>query len=189
MASKRHHLFNGCKYDLNVSLLERYFFEFRYHSPKMTISDSSCWRGHIINFEIKNQSLIIKKINFLSENEDVEEKKFLDRCFPNRKFDWFSGFIRIDNFKGDYDDELNEASQFEFLEIKKGDLVNHWKFNFIEFQEFKSVLFIEFKKLKEYDTIFSDLKETNLKLKHSEIENRIQQSIISLVNESYTKIW
>ncbi|MGV0923747.1 hypothetical protein [Empedobacter tilapiae] len=180
--------FNGLIYDLNEYLLDKYFIKFKKQRPEMTVADSACWRGHIVNFEIRDEYLIIKNIDFLSQNGKAEGEKFINKYFSNRKFEWFSGLLRIDNFKGDYDDEFNENSIFEYLEIKKGKLINYWKFNYNEFQEFKSVLFSEFKKLKEYDAIFSDFKKANLKIKYSEIDNKIQQNIIFIINENYSKI-
>jgi hypothetical protein len=180
--------FHNKTYDLNVTLLEKYFREFRNKIPKVDVIDTACWRGHIVNFEILNKELLINKIVFLGENGENIGENFTLENFSNRKFEWFSGFIRIDNFKGDYDEEKDRNAIFEYLEIKYGNLINHWELNWDEHREFKFMLLSEFKELQEFKILFHDIQKDNNKMKYIEIENKIFEQIISLANDNYLKL-
>ena len=86
-------IFNGIKYDLNQNLLDNYFQEFKKNRPEINVIDTACWRGHTIHFIIQNDELKIKNINWLGENGKLIGQNLIKDYFPNRKFEWFSGFL------------------------------------------------------------------------------------------------
>jgi hypothetical protein len=181
-------IFENCSYYLNDNLLDKYFQEFVNRRPKFNIIDTACWRGHVIHFEVVEKELLIKQIYFSGENDNVLAEKVIAKYFPKRKFEWFSGLLRIDNFKGDFNEEENENSIFEFLEFKSGTFLNYWKFSFKEFEIFKTMLFQEFQKLSEFQNMFLKIKEANPKARHDDIEKMISDKIIKVTNENYLKM-
>jgi hypothetical protein len=72
---------------------------------------------------------------FSKEPED--HHRTLKNIFPDDKYNWFSGLIRIDDFRGKYDDEDDEEGIYELLEIRDGNFIRHWKLNFVDFNDFK----------------------------------------------------
>ncbi|MGH1519843.1 hypothetical protein [Chryseobacterium sp. JK1] len=174
-------LYEGKEYHLNNEILEYYFKEFPEHKPKDIGALSACWRGYVALFEIKNKELLIKNINCLSSAENEKYHDILTHFFPHKKYAWFSGLIRIDDFRGEYDDENNEHAIYELLEIREGNFINHWKLNFEEFNEFKKMLFIDFKTTTEYEKLFLTWKNNNPGITEIEINEYIFQYLINKV--------
>jgi hypothetical protein len=57
-------IFENKEYYLNVEILADYFREFPEKRPEFKISCTALWRGYIAIFEIKNNELLIKEINW-----------------------------------------------------------------------------------------------------------------------------
>ncbi|WP_278352434.1 hypothetical protein [Chryseobacterium gleum] len=168
--------YEGKEYYLNNEILEYYFNEFPEHRPEHTGAFSACWRGYVAFFEIKDNELLIKNVKWMFSEENKTHK--LKDLFPNTKFDWFSGLIRMDGFRGEYDDENNEEAIYELLEIREGNLLNHWKLNFEEFNVFKEILFRDFKTTTDYEKLFLKWKNNNPGITETEIDHYIFQNII-----------
>jgi len=128
-------IFENKKYYLNDYLLDGYFREFPEKTPKAEILCTGLWRGYIATFKIKNKELIIHEIESLI-NIDFNTKSWRDEIFPNNKFEWYSGLIRIDDFRGEFDREP-ENGIFEYLQIEEGNLIQKRIFNYDELQKFK----------------------------------------------------
>ena len=175
-------IFEGKEYYLNNEILEYYFEEFPNKKPETNIIMTACWKGYFAIFEIIDNELIIKKIDWLDWDEVDDKKKLKFDLFPNDKYSWFTGFIRIDNFRGKFDDENDKNGIFELLEFNNGNLVNQWKLLHNDFIEFKEILFEDFKKTSKYDKIFSKWKSNNPNMKQYEIEKHIFKYIINYIN-------
>lgn len=175
-------IFDGKEYFLNAEILEYYFNKFPNKKPKSNSSWTACWRGYCATFEIVNNELMIKEFYLLDwiENNNKEKSQF--ELFPNNKYSWFTGFIRIDDFRGEYDDENNEDGIYELLEIKNGDLVNYWKLNYIDFMTFKEILFENYKETSSYTETVLKWKNNNSKMNQNEIDNFIFENIIKYVS-------
>ncbi len=91
-------IYNENEYGLNVELLERYFREFPNKKPESELKETALWRGYIATFEIKDQQLYVREIEIF-KNADLNAKVVKDLFPNNKKFDWFSGLIRIDDFR------------------------------------------------------------------------------------------
>jgi hypothetical protein len=63
-------------------------------------------------------------------------KSFSDEIFPNNKFEWYSGLIRVDDFRGEFDEEP-ENGIFEYLQIENGTFIKKMVFEYNELQDFK----------------------------------------------------
>lgn len=176
-------LYKDKEYYLNNEILEYYFNEFPERKPENTGGFSACWRGYVAFFEIKNNELIIRKINCLFNQEREKYKQKLKDLFPSKKYDWFSGLIRIDDFRGKYNDENNEEAIYELLEIREGNLIKHWKLNFEDFNEFKKTIFIDFKTTKEYEKLFLKWKNNNPGITEKEINEYIFKCLINKVRK------
>lgn len=176
-------IYDGKEYFLNNEILEYYFNNFPDKKPISNTICTACWRGYCATFEIVNNELIIKQFDLLDwfENENEEKSQF--EFFPNNKYSWFSGFLRIDDFRGKYDDENNENGIYELLEIKNGDLINYWKLNYIDFITFKEILFENYKETSSYTETVLKWKNNNPKIKQNEIDNYIFKNIINNVNQ------
>ncbi len=160
-------------------LLNDYFklFPEKYFSPKYVIS--ALWRGYIATFEISNDQLFVKKIEILSDRDfNFELFKEFDYKKP---CDWYSGFIRIDAFRGEFDDEQNTEATYEFLEIKNGNLKKIHCLNFKDFIEFKNNLYAKFKKTDEYNDLF--LRWKTSELDELEIEEHIYSRFMEYIKD------
>ncbi len=88
---------------------------------------SSCWRGYIGKWEIKNNKLYL--IDLFAHIKDYEEVR-MDYVFPDKRevfADWFSGELRITQGEMLEYVHMGYQSVFEkdlFLEIKDGILVS-----------------------------------------------------------------
>ena len=127
--------FEGETYDLNTEIVENFFNQFPEKRPKTEISCTALWRGYIATFEIESNELILNDIQWL-KNIDFELESKLSTIFTTPKADWYSGLIRIDNFRGEFDWEP-ENGIFEYLEIAKGNFIKKWTFTYPELQAFK----------------------------------------------------
>jgi hypothetical protein len=174
--------YDGKEYFLNNEILEYYFNKFPEKKPKSNSMWTACWRGYCATFEIIKNELIIKEFGLLDWFENDKEEKPQVELFPNNKYSWFTGFIRIDDFRGKYDDENNEEGIYELLEFKNGDLVNHWKLNYIDFMTFKEILFENYKETSSYTETVMKWKKNNPKMKHTEIDKYIFEYIINNVS-------
>ena len=109
-------IFKNKEYRLNNHLLNIFFRKFpeKYIRPKYL--NSALWRGYVATFKIVNNKLFVKKIEILSDGnfnfEKIKEFDYEKLC------EWYSGFIRIDEFRGEFDDETNTEATYEFLEIR-----------------------------------------------------------------------
>lgn len=175
-------IYEGKEYYLNNEIFEYYFDEFPKNKPEINSIMTACWRGYFATFEIINSELLIKEIDWLDWDETDNEKKLKFDLFPDNKYSWFTGFIRIDDFRGKYDDENNEDGIYELLEINKGNLVNHWKLKHNDFLAFKEILFLDFKKTLKYDETVSKWKNNNPKMEQDEIDKYIFEYIINNVS-------
>lgn len=169
-------LYNNDEYYLNEEYLENYFKEFQDQKPKIESCFTALWRGYIATFEIRDEQLFVKDIRMYSDPK--LNLKILNDLFPNNnKFEWFSGLIRIDAFRGEYDDEHPDAI-FKFLEILNGNLKNVWELNYEDFQAFKELQFEYFKGTESYNKLYSLWRNNNPKMPDSEIDKYISEGII-----------
>src|SRR6478672_7312803 len=127
-------IFNGEEYFLNKSLLERFFGQFPQKRPKIEISSTALWRGFVATYEIAESKLFINDVEIFS-GTDLDMKSIIDDVCIEREFSWYSGLIRIDDFRGEFDN-LPENGIFEFLEIRDGNFIQKRIYNFTELQNF-----------------------------------------------------
>ena len=152
-------IFENEEFELNVELVEAYFRAFPDKRPSFEISCSALWRGYVAVFEIKNNELLIKEIEWMT-NLDFEMKSLRNEVFPNNKFEWYSGLIRIDDFRGEFDEEP-ENGIFEYLQIEKGNLIQKRIFNYTELQVFKKEQYDYFLISDEIETVYNFWRKNN----------------------------
>lgn len=128
-------IYDSKEYYLNVEILEQYFQQYPEKRPEFEISCTALWRGYVAIFEIKNNELLIKELDWLTDI-DFNMQSFRNQLFPNNKLKWYSGLIRVDDFRGEFDEEP-ENGIFEYLEIDDGNLKQKRTFNFEQLQIFK----------------------------------------------------
>lgn len=145
-------IYENHKFYLNVELIEQYFREFPEKRPDLLFQCTALWRGYIAEFEIKDNALCINKFDWLADI-DFNMKSFRQEIFPENKFKWYSGLIRIDDFRGKFDSEP-ENGIFEYLEIIKGNFKQKRIFNYSELQEFKREQFEYFLMSEEMEKIY-----------------------------------
>ena len=175
-------IYKDKEYYLNNEILEYYFRKFPDKKPEIKGVMTACWRGYIATFEILNNELKIKEIDWLIfGNQSVNDEVY---PFSNGDtYSWFSGFIRIDLFRGEFDDEKDENGIYELLEIREGNLVEHWKFTYSEFLEFKEVLFSLFIETEDYKKLFKQWEERNPGITKERINQLIFDRIVSNVRK------
>jgi len=175
-------IYNGKNYSLRQELLENYFSEFPERKPKSSSILTSCWRGYKATFEIRNNELIIIGFWLVEQGESMD---LISELFPNHKYDWFSGFIRIDDFQKEYNEENNQEAIFELLEVVNGNLNKHWKLNYTDFQIFKQRLFEHFKHTEAYVRLVAYWHKNSPRMAHEEIDAIILKSIIRVASGLY----
>jgi len=170
-------IYGGDEYHLSEEILEDYFKQNPNIKPKSEILCTALWRGYIATFEIKENQMFVQKLEML---EDTGlNLKITRELFPiNNKFDWYTGLIRIDDYRGEWDDE-NEDAIFEYLEIYKGDLVQKRTMNFEELEIFKEYQFEYFKTTEEYKKAYSLWKNNNPKMDVTEIDYYIYKGLLN----------
>ena len=174
--------YNGQEYRLNQQLLEGYFEVYPEQRPKPKMVFSSLWRGYLATFEIKDNQLLVKDLGGFPLKSDGGA--IAKKLFPNQnRYEWFSGFIRIDDDRGDWDEERPEAT-FEYLEIYKGDLVQKRTMDFEALQAFKARQFEYFKTTPAYDRAYAFWQKST---PHATAEE-IQDQIYELLLRRYTTI-
>lgn len=179
-------IYNEEEYYLNQEYLERFFEECPDKIPKDFHPGgfSACWRGYVASFELIEKQLYVREIRMITGSQSDET--VLDEMFPNEhKFDWFTGLIRIDEFRGEYDDEDNPEAIFELLEIVDGKLKNIWKMNYEDFNVFKQIQFEYFKSTAAYDTLYSKWKNNNPGISDTKVNQYIAEDIIRNSRELY----
>lgn len=152
-------IFENKEYYLNVELLEGYFREFPEKKPEIKMSCTALWRGYIAVFEIKNKELLIKEIDWLADI-DFNMESLRDRIFPNNKFEWYSGLIRIDDYRCEFDKEP-ENGIFEYLQIEDGNFIQKRLFNYNELQNFKKEQYEYFLLSDEVEIIYDFWRKNN----------------------------
>lgn len=177
-------IFENKEIYLNEELLEQYFRENPDEKPEVDVSCSALWRGYVATFEIKNNELLVKEIDWLS-NIELEFTSKLDEVFSNgNKFTWYSGLIRIDDFRGEFDDEPKEGF-FEFLEIRNGDLTRKRSMNFQELQKFKEEQYQYFLLSEEIQLVYQFWRMNNKDMAESKINEIIRENILYYTKEVY----
>lgn len=152
-------IFENQEYALNVELLESYFREFPEKKPEFEISCSALWRGYVAVFEIKDNELLIKEMDWLTDIA-FNMKSLKNEIFPNNKFEWYSGLIRIDEFREEFDEEP-ENGIFEYLEIENGNYIQKRVFNYNELQDFKKEQYEYFLLSDEVETLYEFWRKSN----------------------------
>lgn len=152
-------IFENKEYYLNEELLESYFREFPEKKPEIKISCTALWRGYVAVFEIKNKELLIKEINWLTD-VNFNLKSLREEIFPNNKFEWYSGLIRIDDFRGEFDTEPQNGI-FEYLQIENGNFIQKRIFNYDELQKFKKEQYEYFLLSDEIEIIYDFWRKNN----------------------------
>lgn len=175
-------IYNGNQYYLNEEIFEDYFSEFPNKKPELLGVMTALWRGYVATFEIRDNELLIKKIDWFSTKE-FDDNDFINKNFPNNKYSWFSGLIRIDKYRGEFDEENNSEAIYELLEIKKGDLIKHWRLNHEDFMIFKEIIFEDYRKTEDYEKLYGLWRKNNPKLKKDKIDEYIYDRIIRNVRE------
>ena len=142
--------YNQTEYSLNQEILEEYFREYPEKRPENDFVSSAMWRGYIAEFQIRENQLYVL-------NRDYN----LADLFPdNGRLEWYSGLIRIDDFGGEFSEEPKNGI-FEYLEILKGNLIRHRKFDYEELQTFKKEQFKYFLISDEIELVYEFWRKNN----------------------------
>jgi len=150
-------IYNGERLAIDQYLLEDYFNEFPAERPTSDVFFTALWRKYVVTSEILNEEFIVRSIRVVSPTRDMGFEDWKGNFPLNKKFDWFSGLIRIDPNR--LSDWKEESDCFEFLEVYRGELKGFKSFNQSQLQVFKEEQFGHFKTTKVYETAYNDLKE------------------------------
>ena len=152
-------IFENQELYLNVQLIEEYFREFPEKRPKFEIQCTALWRGYVAKFEIKNNELIINELDWLTDI-DFNMKSLRNEIFPNNKFEWYSGLIRIDDFREEFDLEPDDGI-FEYLQVENGNFIKKMVFDYKELQDFKREQYEYFLLSSEVEILYAFWKKNN----------------------------
>ena len=177
-------IYNGETYGLNDEILEQYF---KKKPEKRPITENLCtalWRGYIATFEIKEDELLLMELEVMADI-DFDMTSVIDSVFPDgNKMDWYSGLIRIDDFRGHLDKEPKDGI-FEFLEIYQGVLIQKRVMNFEQLQRFKQEQYEYFLLSDDVESIYQLFKENNEGITETRINEIIRDYILFYTKEVY----
>ena len=169
-------IYEGQTYALNQELLEGYFAAYPEKRPEIEVVCTALWRGYQATFEIRDQQLFVKDLDGFMTQPDAGA--FTQPLFPNQnKFEWYSGWIRIDNYRGDWDEEY-EGATFEYLEIYKGNFIQKRTMDFEALQTFKALQFEYFKTTPAYERAFDLWRGNNPDLEDEKIQGYLYSSLL-----------
>lgn len=172
-------IYEGETYQLNQEILEIYYREFPEKKPEVKGILTALWRGYVATFEIREEQLFVKKFEMLAPPDlDFVEKDLAILDMPDNKFAWYSGLLRIDDFKGGWNDEDADAI-FEYLEIYKGDLVQKRVMNYDELQVFKEKQFAYFKGTAAYEKEQARWRRNNPNITDEKIDEMIWRGFLN----------
>lgn len=178
-------IFGNQEFYLNVELIEEYFREFPEKRPKFKIQCTSLWRGYVAKFEIRNNELIINELNWLTDI-DFNMKSLRDEIFPNNKFEWYSGLIRIDDFRDEFDLEPDEGI-FEYLQVENGNFIKKMVFDYEELQDFKKEQYECFLLSSEVEILYDFWRKNNEKgiINIENVNKIIYKNIMNFTRKVY----
>jgi hypothetical protein len=171
-------VYDGESYFLNQELLEPFFREYPEKKPVPEVICTALWKGYLATFEIRQGELFVQKIEIF-KNTGLNTELVNDLFPNNNKFEWFSGLIRIDGYRGEWDDE-KEGSLFQYLEIYRGNLVRLRVMNFEELAIFKAYQFEYFKTTREYEKEYALWRNNNSGMKDAEIDEYIYDGLLRI---------
>jgi len=153
--------------------MESYFENYPDKRPKVKEQLSNLWRNYIATYEIKDDQLYLKDIEFFFDS-DSEIKSVYNEIFPNQeliKIDWLTRLIVIPDGKrnGFYDYEryiVLEINEGNFIREKQiilnidENFMKEWQYGKItEYELFKKRQYEAFKETDEYDKVIEKLND------------------------------
>ena len=87
-------IIEGKEYPLFTNPLEDYWTEDN-PKPPIGLTMTSCWRGYIASWEIKDGSLYLTDITIRTPNGDAGSEYFFPNTTGKIKATWYSGELRI----------------------------------------------------------------------------------------------
>lgn len=176
-------VYNGKEYFLQEELLEQFFKAFPEKLPEFTGFMTALWRGYVADFEVRENQLYIKEIEWFSVKGSFSPDEFLAANFPGNKYTFFSGLVQIDEYRDKWNHQPDEHTIYEFLQFIRGDLVKHWQLNPADCQVFKELLMLELKQTAQYDALVQLWRGNNPDMPMEEIDKYIFNGIIRNVRE------
>ena len=172
------------KFYLNQELLEDYFRENPDVKPAIDVLSTALWRGYTAQFEIRNNELLIKEIDWLTGSNFEFTSKLSEVFSDGNKFSWYSGLIRIDDFRGEFDNEPQDGV-FEFLEILEGNLIQKRAMNYKELQSFKEEQYEYFMVFDDPNRIYELFKKNNADITEERVNEIIRERILYYTRKVY----
>ena len=187
-------IYNGKKYNLQITLLEKFFEKNPELKPLDEIQSTALHKGYVASFEIKNNQIFLTDIEVLSKDKDVKEgypykfKSVLNDIFPNSKsiqMVWFTGIVVIPYGKNlnytSYERELEDDNYF-VLEFENGNLNKEICLNNENYLAFKKEQYEKFKLTNEYKEVQNKIQE---RLNEVDVDYGIRQQIIKYLPKIY----
>ncbi|WP_299675755.1 hypothetical protein [uncultured Tenacibaculum sp.] len=152
-------IFEGETYHIKDYILES-FFKGNPKLKKFHSSNTALTRGYVGNFSVENEKLKVTDIRIFDGNTvNLKLKSIFKNVFKGKTdCDWFSGFIRIDNYN-EYQSK-KEDQKYTLLEFHKGNYIGKRSFNYLDFQSFKALQFKQFKTTEEYKKLKENITKT-----------------------------
>ena len=177
--------FEGKTISLNTYYLDDYLINFTDWSPLYYI-DTSLHRGYEASFEIVGDQMLIKDVLSYKENEGFHLLSYVDELFPkSKKAFWVSSMIRIDKYRGYFDEAEPEEGIFEYLKVYKGDYLGKHVMNYQELQLFKREQFEYFLISDDYPPIYNLWKRNNPTITDEAIQKIVLDDIMRYTKQVY----
>jgi hypothetical protein len=176
--------YNGRSYALNEELLHDFFDENQDLKPRADVQSTALWRGYMAKFEIRNNELFIASFEIFTDLK-LNKQQLKEQVFKEGdKLTHYSGMIRIDDFRGEFDKEP-ETGIFEYLQIRNGDLIKHWQLNHTQLQKMKELQFEYFKLTDNYNKINKRFMKYNAGKQPGDFDDLMQKNVLTYQGDLY----
>lgn len=180
-------IFEQKRYHAVFSPLEHYFFLNPPTTPP-TLFSTALYRNYVATYEVVGKTLTLKEFSSWG-NFDLD---FLKPTTPNSTYkyemSWFSGLIHIsENFDQDWElrKDQNPSYVSQFLEFKKGQLVQKRSMDNPTLEHFKNEQYEYFKISDEYEPLVEKIKQAQTWCSTEQAEKIIKNSILYFLTEIF----
>lgn len=145
-------------YKNEIFLIDKFLLNNKFDFGDNRNSFSACWRGYVGTFEIIENKICLKEIQFVNNDDNLRKVELIkDLVSENNFLFWLNELIWIEN---------NDL--IIVFEIKDGIIITNLELNFDEFEKFKEKQFNKYFLSKEYQTEKQNFIENSLSKINSE---------------------
>ena len=185
-------ILDGKRYFIQTNPLRPYLQEHPDAVPKSSIISTSCWRGYVATWEVKDSELHLRDVTVLRPGKDKSQPEDMSVMFTmfggqsSVRASWYTGNVIIPDGKVTRYVHMGYASTFEryiVLTVEQGRVTSQQKFGRDAFEVFRKAQFEAFKKTDTYRKAYEEL--ANDKDGSAMKPEQIEEFIFAFYSEQY----